>query len=36
MTDELNVGHYVTRLTMLDVLSGNSAHQLHRYAPTSR
>jgi pimeloyl-CoA dehydrogenase small subunit len=32
MTDELNVGHYVKRLTMLDVLYGDVQHHLKRYA----
>ena len=32
MTDELNVGHYFKRLTMLDTLYGNIDHHLKRYA----
>ena len=32
MTDELNVGHYFKRLTMLDTLYGNVDHHLKRYA----
>ena len=32
MTDELNVGHYFKRLTMLDALYGNVDHHLKRYA----
>ena len=32
MTDELNVGHYFKRLTMLDALYGNIDHHLKRYA----
>jgi pimeloyl-CoA dehydrogenase small subunit len=32
MTDELNVGHYFKRLTMLDTLYGNVEHHLRRYA----
>ena len=32
MTDELNVGHYFKRLTMLDTLYGNVDHHLRRYA----
>jgi pimeloyl-CoA dehydrogenase small subunit len=32
MTDELNVGHYFKRLTMLDTLYGNLDHHLKRYA----
>jgi pimeloyl-CoA dehydrogenase small subunit len=35
MTDELNVGHYFKRLTMLDVLYGNVDHHLKRYASLS-
>jgi alkylation response protein AidB-like acyl-CoA dehydrogenase len=31
MTDELNVGHYFKRLTMLDTLYGNVDHHLKRY-----
>ncbi|HWA03125.1 MAG TPA: acyl-CoA dehydrogenase family protein [Rhizomicrobium sp.] len=32
MTDELDVGHYFKRLTMLDTLYGNVDHHLMRYA----
>jgi alkylation response protein AidB-like acyl-CoA dehydrogenase len=32
MTDELNVGHYFKRLTMIDTLYGNVDHHLRRYA----
>jgi alkylation response protein AidB-like acyl-CoA dehydrogenase len=32
MTDELNVGHYFKRLTMLDTLYGNVDHHLMRFA----
>jgi alkylation response protein AidB-like acyl-CoA dehydrogenase len=32
MTDELNVGHYVKRLTAIDILFGNSSHQRSRFA----
>lgn len=32
MTDELNVGHYFKRLTMIDTLFGNVDHHLRRYA----
>ncbi|HET7334658.1 MAG TPA: acyl-CoA dehydrogenase family protein [Rhizomicrobium sp.] len=35
MTDELNVGHYFKRLTMLDALYGNVDHHLKRYAQLS-
>jgi pimeloyl-CoA dehydrogenase small subunit len=35
MTDELNVGHYFKRLTMLDTLYGNVDHHLKRYAVLS-
>ena len=35
MTDELNVGHYFKRLTMLDTLYGNVDHHLKRYAALS-
>jgi pimeloyl-CoA dehydrogenase small subunit len=35
MTDELNVGHYFKRLTMLDALYGNVDHHLKRYASLS-
>ena len=32
MTDELNVGHYFKRLTMIDTLFGSIDHHLKRYA----
>lgn len=32
MTDELNVGHYFKRATMIDTLYGNVDHHLRRYA----
>jgi pimeloyl-CoA dehydrogenase small subunit len=32
MTDELNVGHYFQRLTMIDTMFGNVDHHLKRYA----
>jgi alkylation response protein AidB-like acyl-CoA dehydrogenase len=32
MTEELNVGHYFKRVTMLDTLFGNVEHHLRRYA----
>ena len=32
MTDELNVGHYFKRLTMIDTMFGNQDHHLKRYA----
>ncbi len=35
MTDELNVGHYFKRLTMIDTLFGNTDHHLKRYAALS-
>jgi pimeloyl-CoA dehydrogenase small subunit len=35
MTDELNVGHYFKKLTMLDTLYGNVDHHLKRYASLS-
>lgn len=31
MTDELNVGHYFKRLTMIDTMFGNVDHHLKRY-----
>ena len=31
MTDELNVGHYFKRLTMIDTLYGSTDHHLRRY-----
>ena len=35
MTDELSVGHYFKRLTMLDALYGNVDHHLKRHAEVS-
>jgi alkylation response protein AidB-like acyl-CoA dehydrogenase len=35
MTDELNVGHYFKRVTMIDTLFGNVDHHLKRYASLS-
>ncbi|HWU26925.1 MAG TPA: acyl-CoA dehydrogenase family protein, partial [Rhizomicrobium sp.] len=35
MTEELNVGHYFKRVTMLDTLYGNLEHHLKRYAALS-
>ncbi|HEY4944319.1 MAG TPA: acyl-CoA dehydrogenase family protein [Rhizomicrobium sp.] len=35
MTDELNVGHYFKRLTMIDTLFGSTDHHLKRYAALS-
>lgn len=32
MTDELNVGHYFKRLTMIDIMFGNQDYHLKRYA----
>ncbi|MFP6748640.1 MAG: acyl-CoA dehydrogenase family protein [Alphaproteobacteria bacterium] len=32
MTDELHVGHYFKRLTMIDTMFGNKDHHLKRYA----
>jgi len=32
MTDELNVGHYFKRLTMIDTMFGNVDHHLKRYS----
>jgi alkylation response protein AidB-like acyl-CoA dehydrogenase len=32
MTDELNVSHYFKRLTAIDIMFGNSAHQRTRFA----
>ena len=32
MTDELNVGHYFKRLTLIDTLFGNIDHHVKRYA----
>ena len=34
MTDELAVGHYFKRLTMIDTLFGNTDHHLERFAAT--
>ncbi len=36
MTDELNVGHYFKRLTMLDTLFGNVDHHLKRFVALSQ
>ena len=36
MTDELNVGHYFKRVTMLDTLFGNVEHHVKRYAVLSK
>ncbi len=35
MTDELNVGHYFKRLTMIDTQFGNVDHHLARYSQTA-
>ncbi|MDA0261940.1 MAG: acyl-CoA dehydrogenase family protein [Proteobacteria bacterium] len=35
ITDELNVGHYFKRLTMIDTLFGNVAHHRKRFADLS-
>ena len=35
MTDELNVGHYFKRLTMIDTLLGSTDHHLKRFAALS-
>ncbi|HVZ68632.1 MAG TPA: acyl-CoA dehydrogenase family protein [Rhizomicrobium sp.] len=35
MTDELNVGHYFKRVTMIDTLFGNVDHHLKRYSSLS-
>ncbi len=35
MTDELNVGHYFKRLTMIDALYGSTDHHLKRFAALS-
>ena len=32
MTDELAIGHYFKRLTMIDTLFGNMDHHLERFA----
>ncbi len=36
MTDELNVGHFFKRLTMIDTAFGNVDHHLKRYAQLSQ
>ena len=36
MTDELKVGHYFKRLTMIDTLFGNVDHHLDRFAATEQ
>ena len=36
MTDELALGHYFKRVTMIDTLYGNVDHHLKRYAPLGR
>jgi alkylation response protein AidB-like acyl-CoA dehydrogenase len=36
MTDELKVGHYFKRLTMIDTLFGNIDHHLDRFADTEQ
>jgi alkylation response protein AidB-like acyl-CoA dehydrogenase len=36
MTDELNIGHYFKRVTMLDTLFGNVEHHVKRYAALSK
>ena len=35
MTDELNVGHYFKRLTLLEMLYGSRDHHLRRMAALS-
>ena len=35
MTDELNIGHYFKRLTMIDTLFGNVDHHLRRFGSLS-
>ena len=35
MTDELKIGHYFKRLTMIDAQFGNVDHHLRRYADLS-
>jgi alkylation response protein AidB-like acyl-CoA dehydrogenase len=35
MTDELNVGHYFKRLTLLEILYGSRDHHLRRMAALS-
>ena len=32
MTDELSVGHYFKRLTMIDILFGNVDHHLKQFS----
>ena len=32
MTDELSVGHYFKRLTMIDALFGNADYHLKRFS----
>ena len=36
MTEEMAVGHYFKRLTMIDVMFGDAAYHLKRYAWLSR
>ena len=36
MTDELKIGHYFKRLTMIDTLFGNVDHHLDRFAATEQ
>ena len=36
MTDELHIGHYFKRLTMIDTMFGNHDHHLKRFAALSR
>ncbi|MCG8403735.1 MAG: hypothetical protein MI923_00925, partial [Phycisphaerales bacterium] len=35
LTDELNVGHYFKRLTLIDTQVGNVDHHLKRYSSLS-
>ena len=35
MSDELNVGHYMKRLMMIDLLFGNADHHRKRFADLS-
>jgi alkylation response protein AidB-like acyl-CoA dehydrogenase len=35
MSDELNVGHYMKRLMMIDVMFGNADHHKRRFAGLS-
>jgi alkylation response protein AidB-like acyl-CoA dehydrogenase len=35
MTDELNVGHYFKRLTVIDTMYGSTDHHLRRFAELS-